>query len=205
MWNVFEQPWTMLVTAVVVFLVMQIVCIVISKKHRWLTIGRFALPAFIALLGLGLDYFVQTDLEQIKTLINTSVKAVENEDCDAIEPLISENYRDSFHSGKAALMAHCGTVLIEPLIEKNISHIIEIKISPPKATAVFTVKIVFDKQSEVYQSFRHTMLVKVKLDLQKELVQPKSKMNWLIGSVELLEIDMQPVSWKHIAEAAGGW
>jgi len=206
MWNVFEQPWTMLVTAAVVFLVMQIVCMVLSKKRRWLAIGRFALPAFIALLGLGLDYFVQTDLEQIKTLIKTSVKAVENEDCGTIEPLISENYRDSFHSGKAALMAHCGTVLIKPLIEKNVLHIIEIKISPPKATAVFTVRIVFDKQGEVYQSFRHTMLVKVKLDFQKEPVQLKSKMNWLIGSVELLEIDMQPVNWKHIAEAAaGGW
>lgn len=205
MWNVFEQPWTMLVTAVVVFLVMQIVCIVISKKRRWLAIGRFALPVFIALLGFALDYFVQTDLEQIKTLINTSVKAVENEDCAAIEPLISENYRDSFHNGKAALMAHCETVLVEPLIEKNIPHIIEIKISPPKATAVFTVRIVFDKQSEVYQSFRQMMLVKVKLDLQKEPAQPKSKMNWLIGNVELLEIDMQPVSWKHLVEAAGAW
>ena len=205
MWNVFEQPWTMLAAAVVVFLVMQTAGMVLSKKRRRLAIGRFALPAFIALLGLCLDYFVQTDLEQIKTLINTSVKAVQNEYCNAIEPLISENYRDSFHSGKAALMAHCGTVLIEPLIEKNIPHIIEIKISPPKATAVFTVRIVFDKQSEAYQSFRQMMLVKVKMDLQKEPVQPKSKTNWLIGSVELLEIDMQPVGWKHIAEAAGGW
>jgi hypothetical protein len=204
MWNVFEQPWTMLVTAVVVFFVMQIVCMAISKKRRWLAIGRFALPAFIALLGLGLDYFVQTDLEQIKALIKTSVKAVENEDCDIIESLISENYRDSFHSGKAALMAHCRTVLIEPLIEKNVLHLIEIKISPPKATAVFTVRIMFDKQSEVYQSFKHTMLVKVKLDFQKELVRPKPKVNWLISSVELLEIDMQPVSWGHIVEAAGG-
>jgi hypothetical protein len=205
MWNFFEQPWTMLAAAVVVFLVMQTAGMVLSKKRRWLAIGRFVLPAFIALLGLGLDYFVQTDLEQIKTLINTSVKAIQNEDCDAIEPLISENYRDSFHSGKAALMAHCETVLIEPLIEKNIPHIIEIKISPLEATAVFTVRIVFDKQSEVYQSFRQMMLVKVKMDLQKEPVQPKSKTNWLIGSVELLEIDMQPVGWKHIAEAAGGW
>ena len=205
MWNVFEQPWTMLAAAVVVFLVMQTAGMVLSKKRRRLAIGRFALPAFIALLGLGLNYFVRTDLEQIKTLINTSVKAVQNEDCGAIEPLISENYRDSFHSGKAALMAHCGTVLVEPLIEKNIPHIIEIKISPPKATAVFTVRIVFDKQGEVYQNFRQMMLVKVKLDLQKEPVQPKTKTNWLISSVELLEIDMQPVSWKHIAESAGGW
>ena len=204
MWNVFEQPWTMLAAAVVVFLVMQTAGMVLSKKRRRLAIGRFVLPAFIALLGLGLDYFVRTDLEQIKTLINTSVKAVQNEDCNAIEPLISENYRDSFHSGKAALMAHCETVLIEPLIEKNIPHIIEIKISPPKATAVFTVRIVFDKQSEVYQNFRQMMLVKVKMYLQKEPVQPKSKTNWLIGSVELLEIDMHPVGWKHIAEAAGG-
>jgi hypothetical protein len=196
----------MLAAAVVVFLMMQIVCMVLPKKRRWLTIYRFALPVFIVLFGLGLDYFVQTNLEQIKTLIKTSVKAVENEDCGTIEPLISENYRDSFHSGKAALMAHCGTVLIEPLIEKNVLHIIEIKISSPKATAVFTVRIVFDKQSEMYQNFRHMMLVKVKLDLQKEPVRPKSKMNWLISNVELLEIDMQPVSWKHIAEAAAsGW
>ncbi len=195
----------MLAAAVVVFLIMQIGHIALQKKRRWLTIGRFALPVFIALLGFGLDYFVQTDLEQIKTLIKTSVKAVQNEDCPAIEPLISENYQDSFHRTKDALMAHCETVLAGPFIEKNVLRIIEINISPPKATAVFTVRIVFDKQSEVYQNFKQMMLVKVKMDLQKEPVEQKAKMRWFMTCVELLEINMQPVNWKHILEAASGW
>ena len=140
---------------------------------------------------------VKTDTEKIKTVIHTAVKAVEKENPDALEPLISANYRDSYHSTKKALMRYCRATLSQPLIEKNITRILAIEIPQPKTTAtvIFTVRIVFDKQSFVYQNFRRIMLVKLKLHLQKN---PDKR--WLISRAELLEIDTQPAKWRDIKQ-----
>ncbi len=81
-------------------------------------------------------------------------------------------------------------------MEKNIKRIVAIDIQPPKATAVFTMRILFDKRSFVYQNFKQIMLTKLKLDLQKQLDN-----QWLITRAELLEIDMQPAGWKDIKQA----
>jgi hypothetical protein len=93
-------------------------------------------------------------------------------------------------------MAHCREILSEPLIEKNIKRTVSIDIQPPKATAIFTVRILFDKQSYVYQSFKSQMLTEVQADLQKQLDN-----RWLINRVELLKIDLQPADWQSIKKA----
>ena len=193
MWNVFEQPWTLLAAAVFVLLVaLMFRSIFPEKRHRW----QLALPIFIALVAFGLDFFIQTDAEKIKTVIHKGVKAVEQENPDAIEPIISDNYHDSYHNTKGGLVTHFKAILVEPLVKKNIARIVQMEISPPKATVVLTVRIIFDKQSFVYQSFKPLMLTKVKLDLQKE---PDNR--WLITRAEILEIDLQPAKWQDITRA----
>jgi hypothetical protein len=212
--DIFEQPWTLLITAIVVLLVMLIVRRIFPEKRRsW----QWLLPCFLGVAAFGLDLLVKTDTEKIKAVIHTAVKAVEKENPDAVEPIISANYRDSYHNTKKALMHHCRTTLSQPLVEKNITRILAIEIPPvetgllprrgsgtagrhgwqPKttATAIFTVRIVFDKQSYVYQNFRRIMLTKLKLDLQK---QPDNR--WLINRAELLEIGTQPVKWQDIKQ-----
>ena len=122
------------------------------------------------------------------------VKAVEQENPDAIEAIISDNYSDSYHKTKTALIRHCRRKLSEPLVKKNIKRIVEIVVSPSKTTAeaTFTVRIVFDKRSYVYRNYKRTMLVRVKANLQKE--QDK----WLIKQAELLELNRQPFDWRHV-------
>jgi hypothetical protein len=193
MWNVFEQPWTLLAAAVLVLLVTLILRSIFPKKRRW---WQLALPMFIALIAFGLDFFIQTDAEKIKAVIYKGVKAVEQENPDAIEPIISDNYHDSYHNTKGGLLAHFKAILVEPLVKKNIARIVQMEISPPKATVVLTVRIIFDKQSFVYQNFKPLMLTKVKLDLQKE---PDNR--WLVSRAEILEIDLQPAKWRDITRA----
>jgi hypothetical protein len=135
-------------------------------------------------------------LEKINAVINKGVKAVEEENTYAIEMIIADNYSDSYHSTKSALMSHCRAILSEPLIEKNIKRIVSLNIQPPKATAIFTVRILFDKQSYVYQSFKQQILTEVQADLQK---QPDNR--WLINRVELLKIDLHPAGWQAIEKA----
>ena len=191
MFDVFERPWGLLTVAIAALLVLLMVRRIFPEKRHW---WQLALPAFLAVAAFGLDRLVQTDLEKINAVISTGVRAVEEENPDAIEAIISENYSDSYHKTKTALMRHCRRRLSEPLVEKNIKRIVEIVVSPSKTTAeaTFTIRIVFDKRSYVYQSYKRIMLAKVKANLQKE--QDK----WLINQAELLELDKLPVDWQNI-------
>ncbi len=192
MWNIFERPWTLLAAAVIAFLVMLVLRRTIQGKklpYLWL------LPFLLALLAFGLDYLVETDLEKIKAVITTAVTAVEDENPDAIEPIIADNYRDSLHSTKKDLLYHLRRRLSEPLVEKNITRIVSIDISGTQAVAIFTVRIVFDQRSYIAQAYKQLILTKVELTLQK---QPDNQ--WLISSAELLEIDLQPTSWRDIKQ-----
>jgi hypothetical protein len=192
MFNVFEKPWGLLTLAVVVLLILLMVRRILPEKHRW---WQLLLPALLAVAAFGLDRLVQTDLEKINAVIDIAVKAAEQENPDALEPIISEDYSDQYHETKKALILHFGRTFSEPLIEKNIKRILQIELSPSKTTAeaTFTVRVVFDKRSYVYQqTYKQIMLAKVKVHLQKE--QDK----WLINQADLLELDRQPFDWQHV-------
>ncbi|MHC4149643.1 MAG: hypothetical protein ACYSR5_09190 [Planctomycetota bacterium] len=191
MWNLCEQPWTLIAVAVVTLIVLLAMRSQIQEKKR---LYLWLLPILIAAAAFALDYFVKTDLEKITELIDTVTNAVQDENPQAIEPLIAENYSDSYHSNKKELIYYCRRKFSEPIIEKNIKRIISIDISDSRATATFTVRIIFDKQSYIYQSFARLILTKAKIDLEKQ------DDRWLITRAELLEVDMQPFTWKDIKQ-----
>jgi hypothetical protein len=190
MWNIFEQPWTLLGIAILLSFVVAITRLFLQNKRHTFIYAGFTLSIFLAFAAFAIDILVKTDLEKIKNVIQVCVKAVEEENCDAIEKILSEQYSDSRHKSKTMIMAHCKVALADPLVEKNIKKIFSIEISPPNATAIFTVRILFDKQGMAYQNFVRLMLVKAQVNLQKE------NDNWLINRTEILEINQQPMSWK---------
>ena len=167
MLKIFKQPWPLLAAEIVIF---------------------------IAMLVFGIDFLIQTDHEKIVSLIKAGSKAVEQQNSDAIEPLISENYLDSFHRNKKSLLRHCRTILPNLPIEKNITRIAKINIDRPNAAAVLTVRVVFDENSSV-SDFKKIMFVKVRTDLQRQ-----DDNEWLINRVEILEIDRQPFNWKKLRQ-----
>jgi hypothetical protein len=193
MFDVFEHPWGLLIIAGVAAIILLILRSVAPGKCRW---WLWLLPIFLVVAAFGLDYLVETDLEKINSVINKGVKAVQDENPDAIEPLIADDYHDSYHSSKSDLMEHCRDVLSGPLVEKNIKRTVSVDIQPPKATEIFTVRILFDKRSFVYQEFKQQMLIEAQADLRK---QPDGR--WLINRVELLKIDFQPAKWQSVKQA----
>lgn len=193
MFNCFEHPWGLIIIAIITLLILLMFRSIFPEKRRW---WQWLLPVFLVVAAFGLDFLVETDSEKIDTVINTCVKAFEDENPDLIEPLIADNYSDSYHSSKSVLMAHCREILSEPLIEKNIKRTVSVEIQPPKATVIFTVRILFDKQSYVYQSFKSQMMTEVQANLQKQLDN-----RWLISRVELLKIDLQPADWQSTKQA----
>jgi hypothetical protein len=190
MFNVFENPWGLIIAAGISVFILLILRGVAPEKFRlWL----WLVPVFLVVAAFGLDYLVKTDLEKINTVMSTAVKAVEDEDPSAIEKLIADNYHDSYHGTKNALMAHCREVLSEPLFGKNILRIVSIDLNPPNATVTFTVRVLFDPQSLVYQNYKQQLLAELHANLEK---QPDGR--WLISRVELVKIDFQPAKWESV-------
>jgi low affinity Fe/Cu permease len=189
MLDIFEQPWTLVgVSIIALFVILTIRSVWPERRHWW----QLLIPVAIAAAGFGLDFLVQTDLEKINALIDTGIKAVEEEDCSAIEAIIAGSYHDSFHNTKNELMSHCRMQLTPGLVTKNKKNACLVESSPPTATATLFALITFEKDSYISRD-KSSILVKVKLYVEK---QPDK--NWLITRAEVLEIDRLQVDWRQI-------
>ncbi|MBM4025931.1 MAG: hypothetical protein FJ280_11080 [Planctomycetes bacterium] len=187
MWNFFEQPWTLLGASVLVLMGVLTFRSVWSEKRRpW----QWLLPAGVAVLGLGLDLGVTTDLEKIHGLIRTGMKAVEAEDCAALARIIASDYQDSYHQSKESLMSHCRSRLTPPAVRRLRRVSTDVKLAAPDATTTLAIWIMFDKDSYWAQSYKPTALVLVEFYLRK---QPNKA--WLVRRIEVREVDKMPVTW----------
>ena len=190
MFNFFEQPYTLIGAAVLVLFGMLTFRSVIPEKRRW---WQLLVPGLVVAAAFGLDFAVQTDLEKINAVINTGIKAVEEENLVAIEAIIAEDYRDSRHNTKMDLMRHCRTQLSQSLVEKNKKRACLVQLSAPTATATLFATIIFEKDSHIAQNYKAWLMVQARLSLQK---QPDK--TWLINRIEIVELDRQPTNWSHI-------
>lgn len=190
MFNIFQQPWTILVIAFITLDAIWFAGMFKTEKIKkwiWLT------PLLIALLGFAIDFLIKTDREKINILINSVIKATQEENIPAIDAIIANDYHDSAHQTKRDLMRYCKRMLSAPFIEKNTKMGATLEITPPTAKATLTVMTRFDPNSFVYQNNIRIMIVKVELFMQK---QPDK--SWLIQQTELLEINKQPMTWRQV-------
>jgi hypothetical protein len=175
MLNPLEYPWLFLICAVFLAILLFVIK---PEKYK-----IFCWTAVIFFLGLafGLDYFVRTDTEKIKNIIDVINETAEKENCDLVAPYIAPDYSDSHHSSRKRLLARCRSRLSEPLVEKAVSQLQSLEFNQEKtrAEADFTMRILFDSDSYAYQ-YRRVMIFKITLTLK---TNPKSK--WLIKSARL--------------------
>jgi hypothetical protein len=193
MMNVFEHPWLLLIVAGAVFLCVAFFRDALPPKRAWLF---WLLPIVIAAAAFGLDYFIQTDKEKIDTLLARACRAVELEDIKLLAPLMWDNYSDSAHPSKQALLDHFQSRLDEPLIEKIVPAIVSLEINPPDATVVFTARVMFDPQGPVYE-YQKMMVFKLGANLTKQ------EGKWFFSRVEITAINFQPAGWKNTQGGAG--
>jgi hypothetical protein len=190
MFDFFEQPWTLVGAAVLVlFGMLTFRSVFPEKRRRW----QLLVPVFLAAAAFGLDGIVQTDLEKIDAVLAKGIKAVKAEDFKAIESILSDRYSDSYHRTKQHLLDHFKRVLSEPLIanHKQTGRLVDIKGS--EAAVVLFTTVTFEKNSRVAQNYTSFLMTKTKLSLQK---RPDGK--WLIGRIEVLELNRQPANWGYI-------
>lgn len=191
MFDIFEQPYTLIGAAVIVLFGMFTFRSVFPEKRRW---WQLLVPLFLAAAAVGLDVLVPTDLEKINGVIDKGIRAVQEEDCNAIGRVLSDNYSDSYHDTKEQLLVHCRRVLTPPLVVKHKkTGLSPPKIDGPRATTTLFTTLIFDKSSFIAQSYKSFLFTKSRLTLQK---QPDGQ--WLISRVEILELDRQPANWGQI-------
>ena len=190
MFDIFEQPWTLTGAAVLVLFGILTFRSFCPEKRRW---WQLFVPLFLAVAAFGVDMLVQTDNEKINSVIKAAIKALQQEDCEAIGATIADNYSDSYHSTKKQLLDHCRRELSQSLVEKGKKTGLLIEISDSKATAILFATIFFDKNSYISQNYKSFLWVKARLSLRKQ--HDKS---WLISRVEILELDRQPTNWSRI-------
>ena len=190
MFDIFEQPWTLVgISIIFLFGILTFRSIFPEKRAWW----QWLLPVIVVATAFGTDYIVQTDHEKIAATIHTGLKAVQNEDVRAIDALLAENYSDSFHNSKEALLADCRRELQQNLVEKDKITRKLIKISGPKAIATVFIIITFQKNSYIAQNYLPFLQIKADIYLQK---QPDNI--WLVNRVEIREINKQQTTWNRI-------
>ncbi len=192
MFNIFENPWGLLTAAIVVAIALWIFRSIAPEKMRW---WLLSVPIAIGGAAFAIDFLVETDTEKIEKTIYSLTKAVEQENCDAIAALISEDYKDSFHKTKRQLISHCKVRLEKPIVERVVPRIVSIEQASPDAVGIFTVRVLFDKESEISQLYKPDVFFKVQTDLEKQ-----SDRRWLINRIEILEIDRFPAGWHGIQQ-----
>jgi hypothetical protein len=190
MFDVFEQPWTLVGAAVLVLFGMLTFRSVLPEKRRW---WQLALPAFIVMAAFGTDLLVQTDREKINALLRKGMKAVEQRNLDALAAIISADYYDSFHKSKQQLMAHSWKEMERSGVQKIKRSSALVQMSPPQATANLIVIVRFEQDSYIAQNYKPWLLIKLRINLQK---QPDK--SWLVNRAEVLEVDKQPVQWRQV-------
>ena len=196
MWDFFDQPWTLLGAAVIVLLGVLTFRSVWPEKRRW---WQWLLPAGVAVLGLGLDLVVATDLEKINRIGKIAMRAAEEEDCVTLGRLIANDYEDSFHKDKQALLGRCRARLVPPAVERVRKIGMAVDIKPREATVTLTASVKLEAESFWVRSYgKSAALVKAQFWLRK---QPDG--SWLVTRIEILEVDKIPTGWGVARDCSG--
>ncbi len=192
MWNVCEQPWTLLVLSVALYLSLQGLFTVWERPwRRWYT----GICVFLALTAVSLDFFIATDREKIRSTIKTAIRAVQEEDIPSLQAVIDGQYQDSYHQTYEQVIRHVQKGLGHSPVERNkIVNLFIDNVTSDRAAALLILLMHFQENSLVTQSYKPLIMVHSRFTLHK---QPNRQ--WAIQRLELVEVDKQPVTWSQVS------
>lgn len=191
MFDLVEQPWTLLTLSGLTFLVIGTLRSAFPEKRQpWQPL----IPLVIALAAFGIDALVATDREQIRDVVQTLLDATENEDVAALINVIGPDYQDSFHRNRARLVDRIRGELSKPVVKKTSRNGLSLDFTSPSAPiALLRMSIVFEPSSNVAGNYGASYLAVVRISFKK---YPDGR--WLTNGIEIEQINMQPISWNQI-------
>lgn len=189
MTNIFQSPWLLLFISLVLLMVVAALRQSFPEKQRW---WQLLLPLLLAIIALGLDYFIKTDYEKVKHMIKCARDAVVAEDADALARTLSPGYSDRSHNSGDQLVRFLRSFFTTTQIDKARQTTGQIVIDAPTATAE-NVYLVHVGPNSAYTQAATIYYVKVRLRLEKN-----ADAQWLITGCELLELNFQPFHWRDL-------
>ncbi len=187
MYNVFQQPWLLLLVAFVLLVVVYIIRSSFPDKQRW---WHLLIPVLVAVGAFGLDYLVRTDHEKVKRVIESVIKATTDKDVDTIGVFIAEDYRDRLHPGKMFIMGTCKHLIKRYNFQSIVMTYHDIIVEAETADAEILVRVRIDPASTSMPTPQF-VYAKLKLKFKK-----KPDETWVIKSTELVEVNKNSVNWK---------
>lgn len=187
-WNIFETPW-LLISLSALLLVAAGFCR--QVKPEWGYWPMLA-PVLIALLAVGLDYFVQTDSEAITGLIDTCRRSALAGTSRGMEPVISEQYSDSAHKNKEVLLASIDAIVDRVALTRVDvrSHTIDVQGNRAQSTLRF--RIMIDPRRSEYPLSGGLLFVIMVIDYERN---PQGE--WQIIRTEVQSVNDTPMGWSN--------
>ena len=185
MWNIFEYPWTGIIVALAIQMLLTIIHIVKPNTRKlWHT----AIPVIIIALAFGVDHFIKTDREKIELLITETLSATQAEDLARVEALFADDYDDSYNRSKEQIMNVCRKWLSKPFIEKNSLMGKQLELRDENAVVILSVVTQIEASNEA------SSMIKV-LSTTSRISLAKYGDKWLIKGVQITQINGQPMRW----------
>ena len=184
--NIFEQPWTLIVIGLSVEL-----AVLIGVRFWPLKVRRKHLLSgpILIVLALGFDYLVTTDTEKIEAVINTVVKAAEEENAEQIIACVGPTFHGKIGDSRELFAHFCRQLFSQPQIEKNQLWSPQVQLDNTKATVRFTLWTNIDKRSPWAQWFsKATTVWEFRLEKQPDNT-------WLIVWIDFLELNGKRLNW----------
>ena len=153
------------------------------------------LPLLLSTAGFGLDWFVKTDMEKIKSTINSGQRAFQQEDIKLLNSILSDKYQDSFHPNKQAMLQHFNSYFSEPLCDDITKTFMQTNKKDTETDVTIAVFITFNQNSFVVRDYGVlNAKVALKIILKKEMDR-----QWRIFTVEIVEVNNQPFDWASVS------
>jgi hypothetical protein len=172
-----------------IWLIIGIIRLKERSAYIWL------LPIILSTAGFGLDWLVKTDMEKIKSTINASQRAFQQEDIKLLGSIISDKYQDSFHADKQALLRHFSFYFSEPICDSVTRTFMQTDKKNAEAVVTIAVFIAFNENSFVVRDYSvANAKVALKITLKKE-----TDRQWRIYQTEIIEVNNQPFNWNAVS------
>ncbi len=187
MFNPLETPLLLLIVGILTLIIGTWVRNNLSpKKGLWLILAG----VFTAIAAIGIDYAFQTDYEQVRHLIDICKKAAIAGDSRPIGLCISEEYEDSVHPNKSALLMDAERILKTAGISKIHFRSMTFQFSGDSAHADLNMAVFLDpKKSSA--AMGGLFFVEISVQFRKE-----NNNRWYINSAEIESVNNDRAGWN---------
>ena len=189
MTSVFEKPWLLLTVAAVLLVAASVACQFKPTWKRW----PYLVPLLVAVCAFGLDRLVETDSEQIRSMLTTCRQLVLDNRIQQMAPCISDTYRDSAHPSKQSLLQAAEAITRSASFEKIVERGHTLKVDGDTAVSRVRFRVHLNTQKSQYAIGGGLLFVSLEIHYTR---QPDGR--WQIQQVILQSVNDQPMGWDHV-------